>query len=436
MYDIVIIIDKSSFQLLSFQELLKLSQYYKHNVTPILVMEIIGDLKKEMGEGKNPSDARVKDFAVKLFPTSTILNGYYEQLVREDLMGNHPNLDGRPHVGVEKTVRSETGMRGFVVEETEQQKAIYKWRDGHFTEADHALSAAWRSSTTEEGVLEKLQSTLKNDYGKIKLSSTEELITLVEKVVSNPDNQDKFLATLIANYGIDEATGMQIFYKWQQAGRPLIHEFAPYACHCLKVDLCFLFGLQSHLIGTRATNRVDMEYLYYIPFCHVFTSNDNFHKHIAPLFLRPDQVFVDGNELKKDLKLIVEHLNAGGQELKVKHVNEPPVIEESLTFQLWKKYFAYPEQSNWNRNLSEKEMEYVKRKMDEFEKAAANGEEITWSGKEGEEPEFILRRSYLSKYDPCYCGSGKRVIDCCLPEEEFNKRAKNFYQGKVKRDVQ
>ncbi len=50
-----IIIDKSTFQSLSFDEILRLSYYYyKHNITPVLVVEILGDLKKEAKEGKPP----------------------------------------------------------------------------------------------------------------------------------------------------------------------------------------------------------------------------------------------------------------------------------------------------------------------------------------------------------------------------------------------
>jgi len=69
-----IIIDKSTFQSLNYDELLRLTHYYKHNITPVLVMEILGDLKKEEKDGKPPSQNRVIDFATKLFPTNTIVN--------------------------------------------------------------------------------------------------------------------------------------------------------------------------------------------------------------------------------------------------------------------------------------------------------------------------------------------------------------------------
>ncbi|MGC2330827.1 MAG: hypothetical protein WA581_05195 [Candidatus Acidiferrales bacterium] len=50
-----------------------------------------------------------------------------------------------------------------------------------------------------------------------------------------------------------------------------------------------------------------MLYLYYLPFCSVFTSKDNFHAQIVPLFLAPEQTFVNGTELKEDLAKLVAH---------------------------------------------------------------------------------------------------------------------------------
>jgi hypothetical protein len=60
----------------------------------------------------------------------------------------------------------------------------------------------------------------------------------------------------------------------------------------------------------------------------------------------------------------------------------------------------------------------MKEKIKEFERAL-DGESINLES--GEDAEFIIRKTYLSKTDPCYCGSGKKVIDCCIPDEKFNE---------------
>jgi hypothetical protein len=172
--DITIVIDKSTFQSLSFAELYRLSSYYKHVITPVLTMEILGDLKKEFEEGKKPSTDRVRDFANKLFPIETVVNLHYKTLLKGDLLGNGPSLDGRPNVGMQKAVQSSSGQKGFVVEETKEEKSIYKWKDGKFTEADHELSALWRMSTTQEDLLSRLKASLTNDPN-VKISSFSEL---------------------------------------------------------------------------------------------------------------------------------------------------------------------------------------------------------------------------------------------------------------------
>lgn len=429
--DISIVIDKSTFQSLSFDELFRLSCYYKHIITPVLTMEILGDLKKEAQEGKAPPEERVKDFAKKLFPMETVVNLHYKVLLKGDLLGNPISFDGRPHVGINKAVASESGMRGYLIEETEEEKSIYKWKDGNFSEADHELSALWRMTTTQEDLLERLKKSLNPDAA-IKFVDFHELNKFVSESITSPATQEFLLISLLQNYDIDAMSSVQIFGRWNQEGKPLIKDFAPFAFHCLRVDTLFLFGLTSGLIGTRPTNRVDLEYLYYLPFGNIFTSNDKVHKNLVPLLLQDYQRFITGSELKEDLKNIVAYLNTLEIEERRKFKNVPPIIDTSITFQLWKKFFNYPQKSNWNREISEAEKEKMKEKMKEFERAL-DGESINLES--GEDAEFVIKKSWLSKTDPCFCGSGKKVIDCCIPETEFNEIGMQELKKQIKNEI-
>jgi hypothetical protein len=51
---------------------------------------------------------------------------------------------------------------------------------------------------------------------------------------------------------------------------------------------------------------LDAHYLFYLPFCHVFASFDRLHRLLAPLFLRPDQRFLSGDDLKRELAASIE----------------------------------------------------------------------------------------------------------------------------------
>ena len=420
MADINIIIDKSTFQSLSFSELYRLSRYYRHNITPVLTMEIIGDLKKEFPDGKTPSEVRVKDFAKKLFPLHSVVNAHYRLLVEGDLMGDPVNSDFRPFVMMSKSVESSSGQKGMIVKETIEEKAIYKWKDGQFTEADQELSNLWRVNTTHENLLTNLKSYLSETFN-VKLKDFNALNEYVETCLNEVTNQYPLLVSLMRNYDIDAGKGVQVTSRWNRSGRPRIKDFAEYAYHCLKVDLMFLYGLSSGLINTRPTNRVDLEYLYYLPFCHLFTSIDKFHTNLVPFLLKPTQRFIHGHELKQDLQEIVKHLNSLDQEEVKKYHHEPPINESSITFQLWREYFGYPEHSNLNRNISKEEFEMIKRKMDEFDEVLHEGKEVEL--KSSDDAEFVLKVSHMSMDDLCYCGSGKKVVDCCIPKEKFIETA-------------
>lgn len=420
-----IIIDKSTFQSLSFNEIYRLSCYYKHIITPVLVMEILGDLKKETQEGSTPSQDRVIDFANKLFPVETVVSLHYKIQVINDLLGDPISFDGRPHVGIKKAVKSVSGEKGFLIEESEEEKSIYKWKTGKFSEADRELSALWRKSTTQADLLEQLKSSLMN-RATPKFDDFNSLVAFVDASITATETQQLLLITLIQNYDIDALTGTKIFGRWCQCGNPLIKDFAPYAFHCLKVDALFLFGLTSGLIGTRPTNQVDMEYLYYLPFCNIFTSNDKVHKNLVPLLLLPYQRFIIGSDIKKDMNHIVTHIEGLEIEERKKFKGLPPLINSSLTFQLWKEFFDYPKQSYLDRDIPDEESSVMKKRMDEFINAL-DGESINLDS--GEDADFIIKKSFISKNDPCVCGSGKRVIDCCIPEEKFNKLA---YEEKMR----
>jgi hypothetical protein len=92
----------------------------------------------------------------------------------------------------------------------------------------------------------------------------------------------------------------------------------------------------------KSSHQVDLAYLYYLPFCSVFSSRDNFHVEVAPLFLRPDQRFVHGDALKSDLKQLNERYMGLPEEEREKGLCRfavcPPDDAACLTTQLWDAY--------------------------------------------------------------------------------------------------
>jgi hypothetical protein len=88
-------------------------------------------------------------------------------------------------------------------------------------------------------------------------------------------------------------------------GRPMLSEFAPYAHHCTRVLLLLLIGMRHRVLSARKTNRLDVEYLFYVPFCERFVSGDKLHVQLAPMVLVEGQTFVPAREFKDEMAKLV-----------------------------------------------------------------------------------------------------------------------------------
>jgi hypothetical protein len=138
----------------------------------------------------------------------------------------------------------------------------------------------------------------------------------------------------------------------------------------------------------------------------IFTSRDDLHRKMAPLFIGDDQVFLDGDELKADLASILE--SADTEELP--HIST--LAQDSTTARLWKKLgFELPRQSVVDEMTEAQKREIVERLIRMNEGAIPSPNPF-----EGDEIEFIQRRTYVTPDDLCPCGSGKQFRDCHLPE--------------------
>src|SRR5260370_19647965 len=120
----------------------------------------------------------------------------------------------------------------------------------------------------------------------------------------------------------------------------MLAEFAPYTSHVVRVEFCLQLAVQWSLISSeRASNKVDMAYLFYLPFCMAFVSDDGLHMRTVPLFLNDRQIFIPGDELKADLARLNQHYSALPPEVLDKGIYSfaphPPVYDSFLTARFW-----------------------------------------------------------------------------------------------------
>lgn len=127
-------------------------------------------------------------------------------------------------------------------------------------------------------------------------------------------------------------------------GGPPVIQFAPYATWCFRINIRTELAIIYKLVRKPldAKNSIDRQYLYYLPFCQVFSSNDVFHKTLAPFFLAEAQSFVSGEDLKRDLTKIENVWRAIPPDVKAKgsinYAAYPPRDPELLTHRLWDRH--------------------------------------------------------------------------------------------------
>ena len=125
---------------------------------------------------------------------------------------------------------------------------------------------------------------------------------MASQIVHAKKNPFDQLALLFAFVSIPEHYAKPVLQRWHVEGYRPLAEHAPYSAHVLAVELFFQIALAAHLISTgRASSRIDIAYLFYLPFCTLFVSGDKLHRKCAPVFLRSDQEFVWGFHLKAEL---------------------------------------------------------------------------------------------------------------------------------------
>ena len=412
-----IILDKSSLQSLSINELILLHKYYFIVLCPILIIEILGDLKKYTNK-PHFSETQVSQLSKKLLQTDSVINEYYRKLIEMSLLGYHVEMSQRPIVGGGIPVKHKSGKKGIIFKESIERKAIGRWKSRKFTEAENILSERWRESTKSidlENHKVRMKSILKYSPS---FNTLNDLKQFLDDLLNDEKNQTELLKIMIYEFPLNYRIVQKIFLRWEKNDFNLIKDFSPYAYHCLSMNMFFYYGLVNDSIGTRSTNKIDLEYLYYLPFCNVFSSRDNFHKSITPLFLNTNQIFIDGDDLKLDLKSIWDSYNKLGVKEKVKweikYKSEPPKSINNATYEIWKNLFPYwipgreynPKKTSSNGNHN------TVREMKNLFNSPLDKDALKSKEYKEDEIDFIMRESWISIDDPCPCKSGKKFRDC------------------------
>lgn len=345
-----LIFDKSTLESLNIDESMWLDHFFICNITPIFYVESLSDLHKSSPDYRS-SEKLVRDLAYKT-PEQGAVNIAHHTLILQDLLGNTVTMDGRPIIGGGETRIDEEGKLGVFHDQFPEMEAFSRWQKYEFEEVEQKFARDWRDlvsnlnfdytigilkNTVPVGIRFSSLQDVKNFSDEFIKGSYKELIQLALNVLGMPSNFDD----LILN-------------RWEREGRPAFEIFAPYAAYCFKVDLFFYLCLDKSFISKdRPSNKIDLSYLYYLPFCNVFTSKDRLHKRIAPLFMENGQSFVWGTNIKDALNLVDQEFMKLPEDIKKRGVfsfaSYPPDNIETEVSKMWDKYC-----SAWRKHKYEK----------------------------------------------------------------------------------
>jgi hypothetical protein len=351
----VLIFDKSFLQSLGADEAVWLDNFFLTNVTPLFVTETLADLEKEVHAGRTPEQV-VGRLALKTPDLHAMPCSHHRRLVDDTLLGHTLPLDSR--IPLDRgTVVTLEGKLGMLFSTTKEEEALNRWYNGEFLDVERQIAKNWRRDLCNFDYTELYQFFQKwFPIGKPK--SLAEVKRLAEAYI-DASPQEASLKFGMALLGVAPHSQQQVLGRWQTEAAVSVREFAPYFHYVYGVDLFYNLAVAADLISRvrpkgKADNKVDVAYLYYLPFCMVFTSNDNLHERVVPLFLREDQSFVKGQELKADLRKIDEHFSALPQEVREsgfhKFALDPPEDTSFLVTRLWDKHLP-----KWRKIKEERE---------------------------------------------------------------------------------
>jgi hypothetical protein len=350
-----IILDKSAYQSLSRDDTFELSRYFYVVIPPVLILEILADLKKPK-LGPEQARASVRKLAGKLHPVDGKVTVDHRVLCVADLLGGKIKMDRRPIVAGARRVVAGDGTVGAFLDLQPEDEALMRWSCNRFDEAEKLLAMQWRNAC-EAIDLESFRRQLRNHIKWVPLGSLAIVRRVVDEVMGVPAAQlaliDGCLQELRAIPEVREWT----LSRWRNGGFSLLGDFAAFARHCMRVNVIFQLALVHGLVGTRSTNRIDMEYFYYSPFAHIFCSGDNLHRSLAEQVLDADQSFVWHEDLRSALRQVAEARNkareAGAEDF---HKLQPAA--DSLVRKLWIKHLGHwPDRSPRNGKPMSKERE-------------------------------------------------------------------------------
>jgi hypothetical protein len=335
----IALFDKSYLEGLNPDEAVWFDHFFLANVCPMFYVETQSDLAKE-GSNRGTPEELVRRLANKFPDFSGSPNVHHMTMCTANLLGEEVPLHAQVILprGCQATV---SGQAMAILPESLEAKAFLRWTQGQYAEEERQAAAQWRASSIgcpTADVLEMLKQM--GAYEERACGTLASVRSLTDDVMGRlrPDQQLTLACGLLGVYPkyLD-----RIVERFAAAGQPPLATFAPYVDFALRVELFFHLAVDRSRMS--AAQRMDLCYLFYLPFCEVFVSNDWVHAESAPLFLRPDQEFVAAADLKGALRDLNNFYLARPESERTQSIHQlaphPPLEVDNLVTQLWDRHW-------------------------------------------------------------------------------------------------
>lgn len=335
----ITLFDKSLLHSLSLNEAVWFDHFTLAVICPIFYIETCSDLKKK-GLTKEEAKHLVSVLAQKAPQISGTPNVYHRDICIGNLLGNEIEMSGRVFVRGGRAV-SDGKSSGYVFDNFPELLAFERWKEGEFEEIEKIVAAKWRGSVSSITMdfIDECLNDLEVDWSFCK--SLDTAYSMAEAISTDKAKAYKLMLFLIKilnlkDFGLVQKIQATLLGN-AKSGRAPIGEYATFYA---KLKLFYFIAVKKGFMNL--THRADILYLAYLPFCQVFVSTDRSHKMAVEYFLRDDQLFINGAELKDDLaKLHQYYKTTIPDEEKVKGIMSfasfPPQTGDFLITEIWDK---------------------------------------------------------------------------------------------------
>lgn len=396
-----LIFDKSSLESLNLDEAVLLDNFYRSNITPLFFVECLADLEKAI-RSKSTPEQLVGSLATRTPESQACANVHHTRILQGELSRQFDlgNVFERPMLEGGKPVQL-GDKKGILFQRSSEEEALQRWTYREFLGVERSFAKEWRTAIMRINH-DDLVNAIRGGVGNWrKPKSLEDAKQMADFIVDNMD-PEWLIGFGLELLGVPEAT-VWVRNDWTTRRKPIIREYVPYFTLMLTINIFFALVLPTRLLrDVKPSHQIDLAYLYYLPFCSVFTSKDRFHAQIVPHFLNERQTFVNGADLKEDLqKLDAHYMNMGDEVLRQglwTFAQKPPEDISFLTTRLWDKYLPrWREKSPDDYDL--KDPEINKKILDEINKITSEGPEVgTHDERDTDKLDHVtIKRSVLAR---------------------------------------